>query len=77
MGHLEFDDPVVREAHAVPSPGRPLVLLRPGEFVQLSESPPPRDRDREIQQLVHDLRVLAARHDPDFPGSKSARNMES
>lgn len=73
MGHLNFDDPVVPEVHAEPSPGRPLVILRPGEYVQLSESPPPRDRDREMQQLIHDLRVLAARHDPDFPGSPDLR----
>jgi hypothetical protein len=62
VGQPEFSDPIGPEEAAVPSPGRPLVLLHPGKFVQLSQSPH-RDRDREIQQLIQDLAVLAATHD--------------
>ena len=48
----------------VPTPSRKLVPL--------SQVRPVRGRDREMQQLIHDLAVLAARHDQQISGGPSA-----
>ncbi|MET3722026.1 hypothetical protein ABIB27_003902 [Arthrobacter sp. UYEF21] len=47
----------------VPTPLRKPVLL--------SEVRPVRGRDREMQQLIHDLAVLAAKHDQQVIGRPS------
>jgi hypothetical protein len=49
--------------HTPPSAGRTPVPTPAGKLAPLSQVRPVRGRDREMQQLIHDLAVLAAEHD--------------
>jgi hypothetical protein len=58
-----------------PSTRRPPVPTPPRRRVVLSQGRPVRGRDREMQQLIHDLAVLAAKHDQQVSGGQSPRGV--
>ena len=49
--------------HTPPSAGRTPVHTPAGKLAPLSGVRPVRGRDWEMQQLIHDLAVLASKHD--------------
>ena len=49
---------------ATPSTKRPRVPAPPSKPLSASGAVVPRGREREVQQLIYDLAVLAARHQP-------------
>ena len=57
--------------HTPPSAGRTPVPTPAGKLAPLSQVRPVRGRDREMQQLIQDLAVLAAKHDQQISGGPS------
>jgi hypothetical protein len=70
---LFVDSSAGKEPPFTPLPAdRPPVPTPSRKLVPLSQVRPVRGRDREMQQLIHDLAVLAAQHDQRISGGPSA-----
>jgi hypothetical protein len=70
---LFIDSSAGQEPPHTPTPARRTPVPTPSrKLVPLSQVRPVRGRDREMQQLIHDLAVLAARHDQQVSGGPSA-----